>query len=382
MRLLWKASNCAASPRLASSPSSHGRKCPSVYAAQCRSTPGQRAGAIGKSLGATKCVQIRPEEDFWRPLFEWTKSEQPSLLSLLSHAKQGLEGRESAKLEDFEDEDEPEEHRSRLKSILEEATDFFSTEFSYDDYIQKMTQNQSELYVATDGFIPVSAGRDTDRPTLETILARNTFEMGAGLSSGFLRRIDLPDIGFASVMGGRAVEETLASLFPLGPFRKPPSRWYIFTGTTPKDVGYQGHLLPDLLFRQPELLANTNDWLSRLDIGYELTVRSLGGASSDLFELRLLDKRRQPAVEVGLSDVGFGISQVLPLIVQSLAASDQIITIEQPEVHIHPDFKLTLPIYSSKRRKNLGEISSSLRPTASTWRCGFSGAYEKGGRMA
>jgi predicted ATPase len=47
-------------------------------------------------------------------------------------------------------------------------------------------------------------------------------------------------------------------------------------------------------------------------------------------------------VEVALSDVGFGISQILPFVVQSLAASDQIISIEQPEVHIHPRLQADL----------------------------------------
>jgi len=47
-------------------------------------------------------------------------------------------------------------------------------------------------------------------------------------------------------------------------------------------------------------------------------------------------------VAVGLSDVGFGISQILPLVVQSLAARRQIITVEQPEVHIHPRLQADL----------------------------------------
>jgi predicted ATPase len=47
-------------------------------------------------------------------------------------------------------------------------------------------------------------------------------------------------------------------------------------------------------------------------------------------------------VEVALSDAGSGISQILPFVVQSLAASDQIISIEQPEVHIHPRLQADL----------------------------------------
>ena len=141
---------------------------------------------------------------------------------------------------------------------------------------------------------------------------------------------------------GVRLSRPLGSLFPLGPFRKPPSRWYIFTGTTPHDVGYQGHLLPDLLFRHNDLRRNTNEWLKTLDIGYEIKLHHLGERSSDLFELRLLDTRRKSPVEIGLSDVGFGISQILPLVVQSLAASDQIISVEQPEVHIHPRLQADL----------------------------------------
>jgi predicted ATPase len=292
------------------------------------------------SLGAAKCVRIHPETDFWRPRFERTKDHQPLLLSLLGEAKQGLDSRNPAKLEDFEFAYEPEGYWSRVRSVLEDAERFFSTDFSYDDYVQEMTRNQSELYVAIDGFVPVSAGQNTDQPNLESVLARMPIELVRRAGWRIRRSELLPDLGFTSVTAGRAVQETLASLFPLGPFRKPPSRWYIFTGTTPKDVGYQGHLLPDLLLRQRELLANTNAWLCRLDVGHELRTLALG--PSDLFELRLVDTRRQPAVEVGLSDVGFGISQILPLIVQSLAASDQIITIEQPEVHIHPRLQADL----------------------------------------
>jgi predicted ATPase len=76
--------------------------------------------------------------------------------------------------------------------------------------------------------------------------------------------------------------------------------------------------------------------LNTLDVGYQLRVQPLGPSVKDLFEVRLVDTRRKRSVEVGLPDVGFGISQILPLIVQSLSSENKIISIEQPEVHIHP----------------------------------------------
>ena len=128
----------------------------------------------------------------------------------------------------------------------------------------------------------------------------------------------------------------------MGPFRRPPERWYIFTGTSPEDVGYRGDLLPDLLFRRPELVEEANKWLDRLDIGYALRVRRIGQWGSDLFEMRLVDRRRENEIDVALSDVGFGISQILPFIVQTLASSGQVISIEQPEVHLHPKLQADL----------------------------------------
>ena len=139
-----------------------------------------------------------------------------------------------------------------------------------------------------------------------------------------------------------ALEQTLEALFPIRPFRSPPQRWYIFTGTSPEHVGYQGNLLPDLLLRRPELVEETNEWLEELNMGHELTVKSMGTDSGDLFEVRLIDTRRKGHVDAALPDVGFGISQLLPFIVQSLVSEKQIISIEQPEVHVHPRLQADL----------------------------------------
>jgi predicted ATPase len=39
---------------------------------------------------------------------------------------------------------------------------------------------------------------------------------------------------------------------------------------------------------------------------------------------------------VGPSDVGFGIGQLLPIIVQGLLARGRVVCVEQPEIHLHP----------------------------------------------
>ena len=41
-------------------------------------------------------------------------------------------------------------------------------------------------------------------------------------------------------------------------------------------------------------------------------------------------------VPVTASDVGFGIGQLLPIIVQGLTEENRVICVEQPEIHLHP----------------------------------------------
>ena len=43
-----------------------------------------------------------------------------------------------------------------------------------------------------------------------------------------------------------------------------------------------------------------------------------------LFEVRLIDGRRKELVSVALPDVGYGISQILPFLVQSLVPRNQL----------------------------------------------------------
>lgn len=227
------------------------------------------------------------------------------------------------------------EKRSWLAET-DEAIAFYQSEFPIEAFIKRMLSAELQTIIGLDGFIPIAL-RQRQREPLPELETSRLY----GPSRLRMRDFTLDVGGFAADCG-RMLDDALESLYPMGPYRRPPQRWYIFTGTSPQDVGYSGDLLPDLLFRRPELVQETNGWLDKLEIGYHIKVQPVGVRSRDLFEVRLIDKRRGREVDVALSDVGFGVSQILPFIVQSLAGERQTITIEQPEVHIHPRLQADL----------------------------------------
>ena len=144
---------------------------------------------------------------------------------------------------------------------------------------------------------------------------------------------------------GSLFHRALKELVYLGPLRSQPERHYLFRGDTAEHVGQAGENLADLLFKtsqdghgylQNERLGKINDDLKLLGIKYELRLSRLQNENktpSNIFSLVLVDRQ---GVEANVRDVGFGISQVLPIVVQSRFSEKQMLLIEQPEIHLHP----------------------------------------------
>lgn len=157
---------------------------------------------------------------------------------------------------------------------------------------------------------------------------------------------DSPEAGNISILTlviAKLFQEFLKNLLYIGPLRESPTREFTFSGTRTQYVGKSGKFVPDLLISDKELKEKVNGYFNRLDIGYELEVPRLSDPDYDIhdvFSLRLFDK--STGVYVGITDVGFGISQVLPVIIQSLISNAKTILIEQPEYHLHPRLQAEL----------------------------------------
>ena len=71
----------------------------------------------------------------------------------------------------------------------------------------------------------------------------------------------------------------------------------------------------------------------------DIKVKNLGGSLSNPFQLELKIRNAQAT---NLMDVGYGVSQILPLLVRVLAMKEHTFLLQQPEVHLHPKAEAAL----------------------------------------
>lgn len=129
------------------------------------------------------------------------------------------------------------------------------------------------------------------------------------------------------------------SIITLGPIRPAPGQDYLAADTSVS----ASFALVKRLYDDQHLLRGVNEWFATHEIPYSIGVdRLVREKSADQvgYSLGITDKR--VPVEVGLADVGYGVSQVLPIVAECLGAKGRIICIEQPELHLHPRLQAEL----------------------------------------
>lgn len=136
---------------------------------------------------------------------------------------------------------------------------------------------------------------------------------------------------------GMHLNEELSGTRYLGPFRQAPQRAYETRGAEPTEVGPAGERAMTMLARETVRskirphIKQIATWLAEMGIGKRISVSRVTG--SDLFDVSVtLHDGRQFSV----ADLGYGISQVLPVLTQcSFAPNGSTLLFEQPEIHLH-----------------------------------------------
>lgn len=151
------------------------------------------------------------------------------------------------------------------------------------------------------------------------------------------------------------LERALASVSYLGPLRDHPRRTYGWSGNTPEDVGSKGeYAIAAILAAEAEgrklnrgykqktagFAAFIANWLVELGVIESFEVNRTAPGRKD-YEVKVTT--RGGSASVSLPDVGFGVSQVLPALVQAFyCPPNSTVWMEQPEIHLHPQVQAEL----------------------------------------
>ena len=148
-------------------------------------------------------------------------------------------------------------------------------------------------------------------------------------------------------------EKMFRSLCYLGPLRTKTDRLYSWTGIEPESVGYAGEntVAAILAARSRKISLGYRRLYNPFEKIIASKLEEMG--LIEKFKVKRISKQRQEyevrlrtkgsSHWVNLPDVGFGISQVLPVLVQCFyAPAGSIIIMEQPEIHLHPNAQSAL----------------------------------------
>ena len=142
-------------------------------------------------------------------------------------------------------------------------------------------------------------------------------------------------------LASQLIDRKLAGCVYIGPVREEPKRSARLAISSGKNTGKKGEDLAVMLhtaLRVQTFKDRFNNYLQKLHIadGIETSESFLeihGEKKLTGYISILLKKKGQYN---SLADVGFGTSQVLPIIFELMAQEDRLILIEQPELHLHP----------------------------------------------
>ena len=143
-----------------------------------------------------------------------------------------------------------------------------------------------------------------------------------------------------------SVTEVLRSVRYLGPLRSPPERLYRMSGVESYTSGLRGEFVPHRLYYQPGLISDVNDWFRKFEIPYTLRVDKVGEMAVTGEHVALVLEDANTGAQVTLSDVGYGVNQLLPVIVEGvdwfMGGDERVLCVEQPEIHLHPRLQARL----------------------------------------
>ncbi len=150
-------------------------------------------------------------------------------------------------------------------------------------------------------------------------------------------------------------EQLFNKVYYLGPLREYPKRQYSWAGSEPADMGQRGERVVEALLaarsrdmtislgkgkKRRSLEEHVAHWLRDIHLVDDFSVQPVA-KDSNIYTVKV--RKTATGAETTLTDVGFGVSQILPALVLCFYVPEgSTIILEQPEIHLHPSVQADL----------------------------------------
>jgi predicted ATPase len=116
------------------------------------------------------------------------------------------------------------------------------------------------------------------------------------------------------------------------PIRPAPERYYTLSGFQPDWIGVQAENIADFLESNPEVRKNVQYWF----VNTALLANQVQFKSDILcYQMEILFTEAATGLEIDISRLGFGYSQILPIVAATFSQMALLI-FEAPEIHLNP----------------------------------------------
>jgi len=136
----------------------------------------------------------------------------------------------------------------------------------------------------------------------------------------------------------------LRSLIHVPGLRGNPQRSYKYTAVREAYPGlFQDYVASVISYwqeKKPSKLEKLGEWLHHLGMTWKVEAKRVSATEIRLRVGRLPERGGARDV-IDIADVGFGVSQVLPVVV-ALLTEKSVVYVEQPEIHLHPRAQVRL----------------------------------------
>ncbi len=161
-----------------------------------------------------------------------------------------------------------------------------------------------------------------------------------------------------NVLLGLMHEFELNQLNHIGPLRAAPKHYYVLDKDHYLDYidCSDPETCVEILKSKPETKAFVNEWLYKFNFSIDVSE-----SNEEMINHLIVE---QDENMLNIPEVGFGVSQILPILIQCHSAeADSLTMIEQPEIHLHPKMQAELAnlfaeLVSNKNKKLIIESHS------------------------